>query len=438
MTRTASHGRNLRALMRRRLPARLYRRLREVGSLADECGVSAFAVGGLVRDLLLGRGTLDVDIAVEGDGMAFARALADRHGAGLKTFERFATAYVVFPDRLKLDIATARAESYRHPTALPTVVPGSIKDDLLRRDFTINAVAIALNTRRFGELIDFYGGLRDLDGNTIRVLHRRSFIDDPTRVFRAVRFEQRFGFHLDPETLALLQDVAGSDLIDRLSGHRLLNEIIFLLSEKDPRRAVARLAELDLLRFIHPRLVWSRRLDSLLKAVGDSLAWHRVASLNWPENTEVLPWLVYLMALLGGLTRQAVGEVLKRLAVPERQAAKARAGHDAASGILRRLSRRPPLRPAEVSHLLRGLSDESLLLLRAKARSEAVRRHIAAQLSTYRYVKPSLTGADLKALGLKPGPLYKKILDRLLDARLNGEVKTAAEERELLKRLAQG
>src|SRR5438445_9662741 len=212
---------NLGALMRRRLPAKIFKRLQEIGRLADATSMSAYLVGGLVRDLLLGRQNLDVDIAVEGDGMAFARRLADRYGAGLKVFDRFATALVVFPDGFKLDVATARCESYAHPTALPTVEPSSIKDDLYRRDFTINALAIRLNATPFGELVDFYGGRHDLSAEIIRVLHARSFVDDPTRVFRAIRFEQRLGFRIETHTLTLLKEASASDLVRWLSCLRL-------------------------------------------------------------------------------------------------------------------------------------------------------------------------------------------------------------------------
>src|SRR5947209_9100716 len=256
--------RNLRILVRRRLPLKIFNRLREIGALADAMDAPVYLVGGLVRDLLLGHSSLDVDIAVEGDGMTFARRLADRYGAGLKVFEKFATALVVFPDGFKLDVATARCESYAHPTALPTVKPSSIKDDLYRRDFTINALAICLNASPFGELVDSYGGQRDLERKVIRVLHDRSFEDDPTRVFRAIRFEQRFGFHIEEHTLTLLKAAAASDLVRRLSGPRLRNEVMRLVSEQSPTRTIRRMAEFDLLRFLHTDLALTSHLAGFL------------------------------------------------------------------------------------------------------------------------------------------------------------------------------
>jgi tRNA nucleotidyltransferase (CCA-adding enzyme) len=424
--------RNIKGLLRERLPGPVFAVLERAGALAERTGVSVYVVGGFVRDLLLGRPNLDLDLVVEGDGIAYARALGAEVNATVKAHERFGTAVLLFPDGLKLDVATARTEYYEYPTALPTVELSSIKKDLYRRDFTINTLAIRLNAGRFGDLIDFYGGQHDLKEKTIRVLHSLSFVEDPTRVFRAIRFEQRFGFKLGKETLTLIKGAAKMDLFHRLSGSRLVDEIILLFSEEEPRKAIARLAELDLLRFIHPSLKWSPRLEALLKAVEDALDWYHLLYLDRTMDA----WAVYFTALMEVVPDKAVKDTLKRLPVPERQAEKIRAGRFGSSAILRRLSRRPPLKPAETYRTLLGLSDEVLLILIAKTKSEPVKRQISACLTAYQRVKPSLTGHDLKKMGLKPGPLYRKILDRLLDARLNGEVKTDADEREMATRMA--
>jgi tRNA nucleotidyltransferase (CCA-adding enzyme) len=442
------YRRNLRALLRDRLPEQVFQMLEQAGDLAERTSVSVFVVGGFVRDLLLGRPNLDVDLVIEGDGIAYARALAKAAKGTVKIHDRFGTAIVIFPNGFKLDVATARTEYYEYPTALPTVERSSIKKDLYRRDFTINTLAIRLNTGRFGELIDFFGGQRDLSEKTIRVLHSLSFVEDPTRVFRAVRFEQRYGFRLGKETLALIRGAVKMDLFRRLSSSRLSDELILLLSEEEPRKSMACLGEVDLLRFIHPALKWSARLDALLKAVQEALIWYKLSSLSWldrkveetGQSSGATPgrldaWLVYFMALMEVIPGRAVGETIKRLGLPERHAEKIRIGRYSSSSLLRRLARRPPLRPAETYRVLVGLSDETLLFLIAKTRLESVKRQIAAYLTTYRHVKPTLTGTDLKALGLKPGPIFRKILDRLLDARLNGEVQTEADEKDLVKRI---
>ena len=424
--------RNLRTLVSRRLPSKIFNRLREIGALADAMDAPAYLVGGLVRDLLLGHTNLDVDIAVEGDGMTFARRLADRYGAGLKIFEKFATALVVFPDGFKLDVATTRCESYAHPTALPTVKPSSIKDDLYRRDFTINALAIRLNVNRFGELVDLYGGLRDLEHKVIRVLHARSFVDDPTRVFRAIRFEQRFGFHIEKHTLTLLKEAAASDLVHRLSGPRLRNEVMRLLSEQAPIRTIRRMAEFDLLRFLHTGLAWTARLAGLLSDLGKSLAWW---TKQYPRRS-LDRALVYFIGLMDELSASATGAVVKRLAMPGKETRKVQLVKKHLEPALRFLVRHRSPRPSETYRALADLPDEGLVLLVAKARSKDIVRLVSAHVTTQQQVRPSLNGVDLKAMGLKPGPIYKKILDRLLEARLNGEVKTKADERELAKKLA--
>ncbi|MGH2619779.1 MAG: CCA tRNA nucleotidyltransferase, partial [Anaerolineales bacterium] len=324
--------------MKARLPDWAFALLRQAGELADQSGMPACVVGGFVRDLVLGRNNPDLDLVVEGDGLAFARALGREMGARIKTHDRFGTAVLVFPDGFKLDVAMARSESYRHPAALPAVRPSTIEKDLYRRDFTVNTLAIRLNPRRFGELLDLYGGYRDLRAKTIRVLHDLSFMDDPTRVFRAIRFEQRYGFRLDHGTRALIKGVVTTGLIARLSGHRLREELVRLCSEKEPHKAVARLDKLDLLRFIHPDLKWSSRLERRLKAVEHVLEQRGRLHLERQIDT----WLVPFMALMEGLSAKAVGEVLKRLAIPARQVATIKAGHSVSYGVLRRLAEPQP------------------------------------------------------------------------------------------------
>ena len=424
--------RNVKGLLQSRLPPRLVTLLEEAGRLADRCDLTLFAVGGCVRDLLLGIENLDLDLVVEGDGIAFAKRLGEMMQGRVKVHERFGTAIVLLEDGLKLDVATARTEYYEYPTALPTVELSSIKKDLYRRDFTINALAIRLNGGRFGEVLDFYGGQRDLNEKVVRVLHGLSFIEDPTRVFRAIRFETRFGFHLGRDTAALINGAVKMDLFNRLSGHRLMEELKLLLREREPKQSLKRLAEFDLLRFVHPKLAWSGRLQALLDAVEQTVDWYRLLYLD--RKTEL--WLVYMMGLMEVLSERAVLEVLKRLPFPESEAAKLRATRTGCHRVIRRLGGKSPLKPADTYRLLSGLSDETLLGLMAKSKGESVKRQVSSFLTTYQHIKPVLTGVELKAMGLKPGPQFKKILDRLLDARLNGAVKSESEERELVRRFA--
>ena len=423
--------RNVNGLLRSRLPHRLVTLLEQAGELADRCELPLFIVGGCVRDLLLGIENLDLDFVVEGDGIAFARKLGDTLQARVKTHARFGTAIVVLQDGVKLDVATARTEYYEYPTALPTVEQSSIKKDLYRRDFTINALAVRLNRKGFGDVLDFYGGQRDLNDKVVRVLHGLSFVEDPTRVFRAIRFETRFGFHLGKDTTALIAGAVKMNLFHRLSGHRLLEELKLLLSEREPRQAIKRLADLDLLQFIHPKVKWSDRLQVLLVATDQAIDWYRLLYLGRKLDA----WLVYMMGFLEVLPVRAVTEVVKRFPLSERETRTLMLARSDCQGIIRRLGAKSMLKPSETYRLLSGLSDETLLSLMAKSKGDSVKRQVSAFLTTYQHVKPILTGADLKSMGLKPGPKFKQILDRLLDARLNGEVKTETEERELVHQL---
>ncbi|MBH0196669.1 MAG: CCA tRNA nucleotidyltransferase [Nitrospira sp.] len=424
--------RNVTGLIQTRLPRAVVTLLEEAGRLADHSDVALFVVGGCVRDLLLGIQNLDLDLVVEGDGIAYARKLGEVLHARVTVHERFGTAVLLLPDGFTLDVATARTEYYEFPTALPTVEQSSIKKDLYRRDFTINALAVRLNEKGFGDVLDFYGGQRDLNDKVVRVLHGLSFLEDPTRIFRAIRFERRFGFHLGRDTAALIAGAVKMNLFHRLSGHRVLEELKLLLGEREPKHAVHRLFDFDLLKFIHPKLVWTNRLKALLDAIEQAVDWYQLLYLD----RKMEPWLVYMMGLMEVLPERAVTEVLKRFPFSEPEAAKLTMARASCHAVIRRLGGKRVLKPAEVYRLLSSLSDEVLLSLMAKSKGDSVKRQVSAFLTTYQQVKPVLTGADLKAMGLKPGPKFKQILDQLLDACLNGEVKTEPEQRAFVHRIA--
>ena len=420
----------------RRLPPERLTLLRQLGDLADRGGVSLYLVGGVVRDLLLKRENWDLDLTVEGDGIAFARAVSERYRAGLAVFERFATSRLVFPEGLKIDIATTRRESYAQPAALPDVEPASLNEDLYRRDFTINAMAIQLNSALFGRFYDPYGGRQDLRAKTLRVLHRCSFRDDPTRIFRAIRFEQRFGFRLERTTMRLLAQAASTNLIQQLSGPRLQNEIVLLLAERDPVRAIVRLAQLKLLRFLHRRLCYTKNVRPVVTAVPKALVW---CARRFPEFVTDRP-TVYLMALSSQSSPAVVATMIRRLALSREQARNLSAGGSRIDRVWKQLIDRKTVRPSQVYRLLAGFSNEALVLLLAKqvaiqhkVRLSLLKRHLMAYMKS-RTFKTVLTGGDLQTMGLKPGPQYKTILEGLLDARIDGMITTEAEERAFVQK----
>jgi tRNA nucleotidyltransferase (CCA-adding enzyme) len=419
-----------------RLPRERLTLLRELGDLAARGGVSLYLVGGVVRDLLLKRENWDLDLTVEGDGIAFARLVADRYQAGLVVFERFATSRLVFPDGLKLDIATTRRESYAQPAALPDVEPASLNEDLYRRDFTINAMAIQLNTAQFGRLYDPYGGRRDLKARTLRILHTCSFRDDPTRIFRAIRFEQRFGFRLERTTMRLLAQAASTNLIQQLSGPRLQNEIVLLLAERDPVRAIVRLAQLKLLRFLHRRLCYTKTVKRVVNAVPKALVWW---ARRLPDSG-IDRSVVYLMALSSASSAAVVATMIRRLALSREQAKNLTAGGNRLDRARKQLIEKGIVRPSQVYRILEDFSEEALVLLLAKqmvmqqeVRLSLLKRRLLAYVKN-REIKTALTGRNLQAMGLEPGPRYKTLLGELLDARIDGMVTTEAEERAFVEK----
>ncbi len=242
--------------------------LHEAGGLAAETECCAYAVGGLVRDLLLGRGHFDLDIVVEGEGIRFAKSLAGRLGARVKGYERFGTATITLPTGTRVDVATARTEIYDEPAALPRVTPGSIHDDLFRRDFTVNAMALSLAPAEFGRLLDVFGGVRDIRERHIRVLHERSFVDDPTRIFRAVRFETRLGFRIVGSDGRRIAEALSLGLLERLEEYRIAAELRLILREPDPARPLQRLDQLGVLEALEGMRQRRRCLDKPLAKIG--------------------------------------------------------------------------------------------------------------------------------------------------------------------------
>lgn len=253
---------NITGLLKQRLPANLLRIIRKIGDLAEEERFTAYIVGGFVRDILLGEKNLDLDIAVEGDALAFVKLLKNKMNLDVVTHPRFGTATANLRSGFKIDIASTRREYYPEPACLPRVAFSSIHDDLYRRDFTINALAVKINRQGFGELLDLFSGQKDLKEGKIRILHDQSFIDDPTRIVRAIRFEQRYHFSIEPETLKLIHQAVAAGLLKKLTRFRLGREFILLLKEKRPLEAILRFDQLCGLELIHPLI----KLDKIVRA----------------------------------------------------------------------------------------------------------------------------------------------------------------------------
>jgi len=389
---------NLAAVMQRDLPSELVSLLREIGELASQMGMTAYVVGGFVRDLLLGAPTLDVDIVVEGDGIAFAKKLAQLWHAGLTVHERFLTATLHLPNAgacepkeihafiTRLDIATARKEHYPQPAVLPEVEPASIFEDLWRRDFSINAMAICLSPDQFGELVDPTGGLRDLREGIIRALHERSFIDDPTRIFRAVRYEQRFGFRIEGKTLKLVCQARDESFVTKLTKDRSKHELWRILQERDPTKPIWRLKQLGILKIVAPELRVTRRR---LEWMGRAKEWLNWFVANFPDKHLEREWALLLPLLP---TPEAINSFCQRYQLSEEE-------QKSGIALLKAIQRRTPKRPSKWVRWLNPLPLEAALAL-AASKSGVDDAAWQRYFSEWRWMRPDITGDDLKAHGV--------------------------------------
>ncbi len=389
--------------------------IRLISDEAARLDVCPFIVGGFVRDLLLGAPSQDFDIVVEGKAVKLARALAASRGGRVTAHAQFGTAKWTLPPGSPLehlDFVSARTEFYAHPSALPEVEHSSIKLDLHRRDFTINTLAIRLDGAAFGDVLDFWGGERDLRDGLIRVLHSISFVDDPTRILRAARFEQRFHFRIEPRTAELIDHAR--HLLHRVSGDRIRHELEAILEEEEPDRILARLAELDVLSHIHPNLAWDAQTRSALKTLRASrdVRWAAWLSPLSPAALDAVAARLHFNAKLAGFVRQvaALRSVIKTI--------------------------NPASRMSELHARLRSFDHSALQTAIELCGDRALRDLLSAYATRARTLRPATTGDDLKALGILPGPRYAEILDQLLDAYLDGEIENVEGEKELLKKIA--
>ena len=407
---------NLADRIEKQLPAELVRFMQAAGEIAYRQGQSLYLVGGVVRDLLLGRTNLDLDLVVEGDAINLAHRLTQDYPGKITTHPRFNTAKLQW-DKWSVDLATARSETYAKPGALPSVKPGSLENDLSRRDFTINTMAIRLDPGHYGELIDLYGGIHDLEHKLIRILHERSFIDDATRIWRGLRYEQRLNFQLEESTLKLLKrDIP---MLDTISSDRLQHELELILKEEFPEKILCRAEELSVLKWLHSSLKGNGWLaDKFGQA-------RKLSSPNLP------PVGLYLTLLTYRLTDEEIEQLVTKLRLSK---SLAQTLWDTASLKAKLQSLADPnFPPSSIYRLLHGYSPLATTANSLASDSSIVRQHIQLFLNKLRYVKPALTGDDLQRMGITPGPRIKEILNLLHEARLDGKVTTKRGEEEMVR-----
>ncbi len=425
--------RNISSLMIDNLHRDIILLLQEIGEIAQGVGMHAYTVGGFVRDLLLQTKNLDIDIVVEGDGILFAKELAARKQATVRTHEKFVTATVILADGMRIDVATARLEYYAFPAALPTVEHSSLKQDLFRRDFTINAMAIHLNPERFGTLVDFFNSQNDLKERRIRVLHNLSFVEDPTRIFRAVRFEQRLDFTITKHSRKLIRNAVQMHMYEKFSGPRFFSELRLILSEDHPLASLRRLDAFQLFPVLwpdlRPNLKVDRRFAHILSQAEKTIAWFKLLFLEDVEKktSHCRMWMVCLLAVFSRSREQELRNFCHRFELPPKHRKQLLRQKRKADHVAAHMLHRPEIQPAELYWLLDPLENEGLLYLMSIARKKHIRQQVSQYVTQLRNMQNLINGQDLMSLGYTPGASFRIMMNYVLGAQLNGAVSSKKE-----------
>jgi tRNA nucleotidyltransferase (CCA-adding enzyme) len=410
-----------------RLEPKLRQVVHEVGREAGREGLAAYVVGGFVRDLLLSKKTLDCDIVIEGDAIALTKRLARRKRLGYVAYPQFGTASLHWDQELSVDLATARSENYSSPGALPQVRPGSLRDDLKRRDFTINALAMNVNQECFGEIVDEFGGLPDLHQGLIRILHPQSFWDDPTRILRAVRFEQRFHFHLERQTRKLMSAAIKAQVWSNVKEPRYFAEFRKILAEETPSRVIYRLHQLGALNFLGNKFqVPIRDLRQVERNV--------VRLKKDPFYRQQDFSMVFLLTLFSKLNLQEQ-EALGRRFHLTRSEREALLKISECQKVKRQL-RRKQLPPSRIYQILHQFNFIIIFFMIVQASDKILRDRLDAFLQNYRNCKLTITGHDIKAFAGTSGQEIGFMMNQILYQKLDGKIMTRAQELRFARELA--
>ena len=401
------------------MPAEVRELLDLVVSSAQEEDLQVYMVGGMVRDLFLGRDNYDLDIVVEGDACALAHKIAGRLGVGYIAHKVFSTA-TVFSKIVNLDISTARCEVYEYPGALPKVIPAYVEEDLIRRDFTANAIAINVTQKDDPELIDPYGGVDDIARRELRVLHYNSFEDDPTRILRGIRLMGRLGFVFEKKTNRYVNKAVRSSALSHVSESRIREELELLLKEENVLECIKKLYKYTRLCFFNSPFMDERPDYALMLRIPDALDWF---CQSLPRNRNIDVWIIYMMSLVHEVPDSELEHILYRFAFRRHDMNRLRS---VSTGLLRAV--RNAQSPSHVYRLLESLSIEALIFIYAKVKEEELRERIIYFFSRSKDVRLEITGKDLDSAGVKPGAVYREALSRTLFDKIDGKISGKEEE----------
>ncbi len=415
---------NIKDLIKKKLPLRTVNLLKKIGQMGDEMNCPVYIVGGFVWDLFLNVENLDIDVVVEGKSISFARRLARFLKKRISVHTKFSTATIEVEDDLKIDVAMVRREIYEYPGALPQIKSGSLKEDLFRRDFSLNAMAVKLNSKDFGFLIDFFYGEEDMKKGVVRTLYNLSFIEDPTRIFRAIRFEQRYDFCMDENTQHFLRWAVKNDFLKQVSKERIREEIIAILNECAPQKAIKRMAEFKILEAIHPKIKITGKIRNDFGKVKDVLF---LFTLPLIEDT-VEKWLIYFLVLVQDLNYSDTMQVCNELRFNKRWIKIVLMAEEAVLKIKKQLKKKGKIKPGDIYRVLHQIPNEIILLAMIQSTDLLMKKRISDYLTKMRQLRILITGDDLKKMGYREGRIFKEIKERLLFAKLDKKVKTREEE----------
>jgi tRNA nucleotidyltransferase (CCA-adding enzyme) len=415
-----------------RLPTKLNSLFHILADVANAQGIEAYLVGGFVRDLVLEKENEDIDIVVSNSGGTFSKTVARHLKSQIDKRSQFGTYSIPLPEEgIQLDIATARSESYASPSVLPNVAPGDLKADLFRRDFTINSLALSLNASSAFTLIDYFGGYEDLGNGIIRAHHENSFIDDPCRIFRALRFQTRFKFRLEAKTQAWLKNSIAQRIPELLSGHRLWNEIQRTLQENDLFENFKILNEYSLLPLLNTNIESLSQRSDFLKNIALLHTWVQ----DRDSEACIEKWIVHCLALVTPLTGEEIEALAQKCQWSNSLKDKILSGHSAIQSALPELMNECEKSPNEIFELFHPLSPEALVVALAQSDTPKAKHDAELYLKKIRQTgRIELNGDDLIRLGISPGPMFKNIFSALRQARLDEQIFSRAEEESFVKK----
>ncbi|MBW1616898.1 MAG: CCA tRNA nucleotidyltransferase [Deltaproteobacteria bacterium] len=409
----------------KKIPQNILNLLKEIGKAAEDFGCQAYAAGGFVRDLFLDTENLDIDILIEKNAAQFAKKLAKKlakkKGWKVKTHKKFGTASLIFSDNFKIDITSARSESYKTPAALPEVKAGLLSEDIMRRDFTINTILINITPKNFGEITDIFSGVKDIKNRTVKALHDISFIDDPTRILRGIKFATRFNFTIDPHTQDLIKEAVNKNVFASLSGKRFFTELKYILKEKEPVLPLTKLFKYNIIQTIASDIASDKNAFFFLKQIKEVILWYK--------KDDYLKWALYFMGLINNCDKKASQDICRHFEIPHNERILFCDMRLEAKSLLKNIEKNK-MEYKKIS----VFKTELILYMMASLKSPLKKEKLFKAYKKAKNTKVIINGNHLIKLGVKPGPIFSEITNKLFEAKIKEEISTKEDEIDYIKK----